>query len=264
MILTRCVTGLANITFAWMVEKCRPYLAFDQYTNTTLSNYLQRMIEDDAEQSLRKKEAPSTSIVGKTVATITKDLSATKKWVGSFFSSGETAPKEKMVRTYCFSPSVVPPYKPDHWTLFRTQDSYSLMYQAISSAQTRTPGACDDRSTETHTPLRDLGKTNEWMHPSVKWRVDMSQAHDKEDFKYKSEALKPYEYKQKDGIYGWAHKTDEKVWLPEWPIVASLQDEDPSTTNENAEMALVEACLDKDQVRQFLRDHAEAWTKITS
>lgn len=106
-----------------MVEQCQPYLAFDQYTNATLASYLQCMIEDDAEQSLRKNEAPSTSMVDKAVATISEDLSATKKWLGSFFSSPsneKVTPKEKMVRTYCFSPSVVPPYKPDHWTLFRT------------------------------------------------------------------------------------------------------------------------------------------------
>lgn len=250
-----------------MVEQCRPYLAFDQYTNDTLARYLQRMIEDDAEQSLRKKEAPSTSMVGKTVATITEDVSATKKWLGSFFLSSsdeKVAPKEKMVRTYCFSPSVVPPYKPDHWTLFRTQDSYSLMYQVISSPQARTPGACDDRSTESHTPLHQLGQTNEWIHPSVKWRTDMSEAHDQKEFQYKSEPLTALRYTQKDGVYGWVHKKNSDLWIPEWPIIAALKDEDPSKTDENAEMALVDTCLDKDKVRQFLRDHAVAWNKVNS
>jgi hypothetical protein len=256
-------TGLANITFAWMVEQCRPYLAFDQYTNVTLSNYLQRMIEDVAEQSLRQKEAPSTSIIGKTVATITEDLSATTKWLGSFFSSPEekATPKEKMVRTYCFSPSVVPPYKPDNWTLFRAQDSYGLMYQAISSPQARTPGACDDRSTEAHKPLIELGETHEWMHPSVKWRVDMSKAHEKKEFQYKSEPLAALNYEQKDGVFGWKHKEKKDVWIPEWPIEAALRDEDPSTTDENAEMALIDACEDKNDVRKFLREHAIAYNK---
>ena len=78
------MTGLASITFAWMVERCRPYLAFDNFTNATIANYLQHMIEDDAEQTLRKKEAPSTSMAGKAAASIIEDLSATKKWFSSF------------------------------------------------------------------------------------------------------------------------------------------------------------------------------------
>lgn len=138
------------------------------------------------------------------------------------------------------------------------------MYQVISSPQARTPGACDDRSTESHTPLHQLGQTNEWMHPSVKWQVDMSNAHDKKEYLYKSESLAALDCKQKDGMYGWVHKENHDVWIPEWPIAAALKDEDPSTTNENAEIALVEACLDKDKVRQFLRDHAVALGQGTS
>jgi hypothetical protein len=266
MILTLCSTGLANITFAWMVEQCRPYLAFDQFTNATLANYLQRMIEDDAEQSLRAEEAPSTGMVGKTVAAITEDLNATKKWLGSFFSSPSNekeTPKEKMVRTYCFSASVVPPVRPDHWTLFRNQDSYSLMYKFISNPETRTPGACDDRSTELHTPLHKLGDTREWMHPSVRWRQEKSKDCVK-DFQYNSEPLAALTYAQKEGVWGWKHNTKDEVWIPEWPIEASLEDEDPNTYNENAELALVDACLDKNEVRKFLREHATAWKKANA
>jgi hypothetical protein len=250
-----------------MVEQCRPYLAFDQYTNDTLARYLQRMIEDDAEQSLRQEEAPNTGIVGQTVATITEDLSATKKWLGSFFSSSsdeKAKPKEKMVRTYCFSPSVVPPYKPDHWTLFRTQDSYGLLYKFISGSEVRRPGQCDDRSTESHKALRDLGETNEWMHPSVYWRIEKSKDHDQKELQYKPIPMDAFNYTQKDGIHGWWHKEKKDVWIPEWPIMAALKDEDESTTDENAEMALVNACLDKKEVRDFLREHAIAWTKVQS
>lgn len=279
-----------------MVEQCKPYLAFDQHTNATLSNYLQRMIEDDTEQAMRKEETPSTSMVSKAVATITEDLSATKKCIGSWFTSSsneKAVPKEKMVRTYCFGVSTVPQYEPDHWTFFRNQDSYTQMYQAMSSPQLRTPGACDDRSTEAHTPLRDLGETHEWMHPSVRWRQIMSdkEAHlecaepchlrpsapqsghptkykkeeyQDEDFKYDSKPLNELKYTQKDGVYGWMHKKNSEVWIREWPIEAALKDEDPSSYNENAELALVDTCLDKGKVRRFLRDHAVAWNKAHS
>jgi len=196
-------------------------------------------------------------MVGKAVTTI----SETGKWLGSFFSSSsEKAPQEKMVRSYCFSADKVPTYQPAHWTLFRAQDSYGLMYQAISSPQDRTPGDCDDRSTEAHTPLRLLGRTNEWMHPSVKWRVDMSEKA-KDDHLYKSKPLAAFEYDKKNGVYGWQHKKDDKVWIPEWPITAALKNVDTSVYNDNAEMALVEQCKDHDQVRKFLKEHAAAWLK---
>lgn len=269
MILTPYATGLANITFAWMVEQCRPYLAFDYFTNATLAHYLQRVVEDDAEQSLRAKEMPNTGMVGKAVAAITEDLNTTTKWLGSFFSSpsNEKAPsKEKMVRTYCFSASVVPPVVPDHWTLFRNQDSYSLMYKCISDPETRKPGACDDRSTELHTPLKKLGETREWMHPSVRWRQEKSANNEDEKLRYSLEPLTVLTYDQKDGVWGWKRKMTDKVWIPEWPIEAALEDKDPEVYNENgnAELALIDACLDKEEVRSFLREHAAAWKKANA
>jgi len=261
--------GLANITFAWMVEQCRPYLAFDYFTNATLAHYLQRVVEDDAEQSLRAKETPNTGMVGKAVAAISEDLNTTTKWLGSFFSSPsieKASSKEKMVRTYCFSASVVPPVVPDHWTLFRNQDSYSLMYKAISDPETRKPGACDDRSTELHTPLNKLGETREWMHPSVRWRQEKSSNNEDEMLRYSSKPLAALTYEQKDGVWGWKRETKDKVWIPEWPIEAALEDEDPNVynENENTELALVDACLDKDEVRSFLREHAAAWKKANA
>ena len=261
MILTPYATGLANITFAWMVEQCRPYLAFDDFTNATLANYLQRMREHDIIQKARRKENPG--MMGKAVTTI----SETGKWLGSFFSSNENAaPQEKMVRSYCYSADKVPTYHPAHWTLFRAQDSYSSMYKAISSPQDRTPGTCDDRSTELHTPLNKLGETREWMHPSVRWRQEKSANNEDEMLRYSSEPLAALTYDQKDGVWGWKRETKDKVWIPEWPIEAALEDEDPNVynENENTELALVDACLDKDEVRSFLREHAAAWKKANT
>lgn len=247
-----------------MVEQCRPYLAFDQFTNATLANYLQRVIADDAEGRLREEEAKKQpGVVGKTVAAITEPLGATTKWLGSFFSSpSDETPKEKLVRTYCFSTSVTPPVTPDHWTLFRNQDSYTRLYKFISHPEDRAPGACDDRSTEFHTPLSDLGETREWMHPSVRWRQEKSKDHKDQNKRYKSKPLAALKYGKYDGVWGWKHETKNDVWLPEWPIEAALEDEDPTAYNENAELALVDACLDKDDVRKFLREHATAWNKV--
>ena len=51
------------------------------------------------------------------------------------------------------------------------------------------------------------------------------------------------------------------MWIPEWPIEAAIKEEDPSSYDENAELALVDTCLDKGKVREFLKDHAVAWNK---
>jgi hypothetical protein len=258
--------GLANITFAWMVDQVRPYLAFEEFTNASVANYLQRMVETGDEQALRKKEEPPSGVVGK--------LSGA---VSSWFNSNDqkTLSQEKLVRTYCFSPSVVPTNKPLHWTLFRTQDSYSLMYQAISAPEIRKPGAGDDRSTESRMALSKLGRTNEYIHPSVKWRVDQSKEMEvkkgepkteqpdtnHKDFRYEPESLAGFEHKRRDGIYGWENKSSN-VFIPEWPIVAALKDGDPSVYDASSEMALVDQCKDKDHVRKFLRTSATAWENM--
>ena len=276
-ILTLYATGLANITFAWMVEQCRPYLAFDENMNATLATYLQRVVEDHAEQSSRAEiakamEALTPGMVGATAAAITGNLNATKNWLGSFIrtpSDENAAPKEKMVRTYCFSISEdpkVPEVKPHSWALFRNQDSYSRMYKFISHLENRTPGVFKDQSAEHHTPLHKLGDTCEWMHPSVWWRQDKSQKQSDEELKYKSEALAAYDYTPKNGLCGWQRKKNKKdkqdreVWIPEWPIEAAL-DEDEKSSSENAELALIDACEDKEAVRTFLKENAIAWNK---
>lgn len=237
-----------------MVEQCRPYLAFDKYTNASLANYLQRMVEHDIIESARKKEDPG--MMGKAVNTINE----TGKWLGSFIFSGEDEKAEKKVRSYCYSATGAPAIRFGSWTLFNAQDSYGRMYKAISGPKTRTPGTCDDRSTEAHTSLSELGRTNEWIHPSVKWRIDTSKDAEKAKEKYESKPLEDFKYDQKNGEYGWQHKTKD-VWIPEWPITAATKKADTSTYNDNAEMALIEQCGDHKEVRAFLKKHAEAWKK---
>lgn len=234
-----------------MVEQCRPYLAFDDFTNATLANYLQRTTEYADIQSAQEEPG----MVGKAVTAIND----TGKWLGSFFSSPDTQ-EEKMVHSYCWIADKCPEYRTPHWTLFNTQDSYSRMYKAISSPQYRTPGACDDRSTESHTPLEKLGETNEWMHPSVKWRIEKSKESQDPAHQYNPKSLDAFRYEKQGGVYGWQHK-DKEVWIREWPITAALKDADTSAYNENAEMALIEQCEDHVQVRKFLKEHAAAWNK---
>jgi hypothetical protein len=273
-----------------MVEQCRPYLAFEDSTNSSIANYPGRMKEHDVIQKARKKETPSMK------EKAVNSINETGKWLGSFIYPNEKAvPGEKKVRQYCYNAGDIPTYEPAHWTNFRAQDSYTPIYKVISGAVDRQPGTCDDRSTEDHKPMSELGRTNEWMHPSVQWRIHMSEQAKKElqdlqeaiakqsltdkqalqakrdlkakqDLQYESKPLGAFDYIQKNGMYGWQHKKEkdekgEKVWIPEWPITAALKDVDTSTYSDNAEMALIEACKDHNDVRKFLKEHAAAWQK---
>jgi len=242
-----------------MVELCKPYLAFEEFTNSLIESYVNSMIADVDEQTKGTwQDAPGR--VNKAIGAVTEAVSSAGKWVGSLFAGADNTPKEKMVRSYCYSIEENPPYHPAHWALFRPQDSYTLMYKAMSSPATRTPGACDDRSFEPYKSLADLGQTNEFIHPSVQWRLEQSKDYDEDGYQYKSEALKGFVYKEKNGVAGWSNGD---IWIQEWAIKGALQDEnpDPSKPSENAEMALIDQCLDKVEVRKFLKSHTVAWQK---
>lgn len=237
-----------------MLEQCRPYLAFDEFTNATLANYSQRMTEYSDIQSAQA----NVGIKDKAFTAINE----TGKWLGSFFSSDTL--EEKMVRSYCRIAGNCPEYRIPHWTLFPNQDSYTPLFKAISSPQYRTPGACVDRSTELRSPLEKLGKTNEWIHPSVQWRIKKSHEYKDPTHLYDPKSLEGFKYEKMGGVYGWKHKNNNggTLWIPEWPITAAVKDVDTSVYNENAEMALVEQCKDHDEVRKFLKEHATAWNIV--
>ncbi|KNG50088.1 hypothetical protein TW65_03007 [Stemphylium lycopersici] len=265
--------GLANVTFAWMVDQCRPYLAFDDFTNDTIANYLQRTKAHDDLRKALKKENPTPSMIEQAVNTI----GAPGRWLGSFFASYDTPPK--MVRPSKVIIEKEPVYQTNNWTLFRFQDSYSPKWFAFGS-QVRTPGACHDMSTEDCTAKkepRELGRTNEWMHPSVKWRVLKSAVKDKvsgvkvdHSYEYNSEPLQAFRYEQKNGMWGYQHTDQDKknLWIPEWPIIATIKEKDTTipmlmeANKDNAEMALIEKCADYEQVLDFLGIHATPYQKV--
>jgi hypothetical protein len=231
-----------------MVELCKPYLAFEDFTNATIAGYVNAMIAEVDEQTKGTWQVlpiTGTSAIGAVAGAVTGAVGSAGRWVGSLFAGGynNAASKEKLVRSYCYSVIANPPYHPAHWALFRPQDSYTLMYKAMSSPATRIPGACDDRSAEPYKSLTDLGLTNEYIHPSVQWRLEQSRINDEDGYRYKSEALKGFVYTEKDGVAGWSKG---ELWIQEWAIKGALQDDQ---------------CLDKVEVRKFLKSHTVAWQK---
>ena len=254
--------GLANITFAWMVELCKPYLAFEDFTNATITRYVTDIMADIDEQTKGTwQKAPSTvdKAIGAVTGAVSGAVGSAGKWVSSWFVSPPPPAKEKLVRSYCFRAIENPPHQPAHWALFRPQDSYTLMYKAMSAPATRKPRECDDRSHEPYRLLAGLGETNEFIHPSVKWRLEQSRINDEAEYRYESKALEGFDYTQKDGVAYW-HNKQSGIWIQEWAIKGALQEEDPMGGG-NAEMALIDQCLDKVKVREFLRSHTVAWQK---
>lgn len=252
------------MTFAWMVDQCRPYLAFEDFTNDTIANYLQRTRRHDEIRKAKKKAHPSMK------DQVTSKLGAASKYLGSFLPFGEQAVPEGNEEAQTNESA--------HWTLFRAHGGDDLKYRYLGS-QDRTPGACYDMSTEARPgsndriKLRDLGRTNEWMHPSVQWRIESSKkAKNNHGYIYESSALGGFKYGEKNGVCGWQYTDkggdkDRDVWIPEWPITAAIGKKGTSVPtlkearSEYAEMALIEQCKDYKDVLEFLDYSAAPYGK---
>lgn len=99
------------------------------------------------------------------------------------------------------------------WGISKIEDSYTLMYYVMKS-EYRSPGESTDRSRENGALLVNLGRTNEYVHPSVWWRNTQ--------VKYHPKSLEGFERVQ-DPTYGsWGYyKKSTEVWIPEWFILPS-------------------------------------------
>ena len=151
------------------------------------------------------------------------------------------------------------------WGTSEYQDSWTLMYKAISYKKDRSPGQCRDRSREGGLPLSDLGETNERIHPSIFWRKETlkNEASDKQ---YNPPALKNF-IRVNDSKLGpgWrkpATSTEKEVFIKEWfikPAEEPSKDEDLWKT---AEWELTNFVDDKDKVQTFLRGLREQAARV--
>ena len=206
--------GLANVTFAWMVQQLGPYLAFEDWTwgSKGIAGYQQRVSDEEWRYGSMKK--PST---------VEKVESTVAGWGHWIFEQGKKVVSGEVKMVPVSEQKIKDPPKtagkggkPIRWAISEYQDSYTRMYQAISDPVDRTPGECTDRSTEKRTPLKELGRTNEYIHPAVWWRVKNMRG-EKGDKKYLASPLKDFERGQ-DPTYGsWGYlKKSTAVWIPEW------------------------------------------------
>lgn len=206
-------SGLANVTFAWMIQQLGPYLAFEPWTWISIAGYQQRVIDETWRYGSMKKPT-----------TVEKVENTVSEWSHWIFEEG----KKKMGLSKEVKMVPVPEQnvrdpepksggkdgKPIRWAISEYQDSYTRMYQAISGAVDRTPGECTDRSTEARRPLKELGRTNEYIHPSVWWRVKTMEG-EKGGKQYNPSSLRDFERRQHDRYGSWGYKKGG-LWIPEW------------------------------------------------
>lgn len=99
------------------------------------------------------------------------------------------------------------------WGISQIQDSYTPMYYLANSAY-RAPGESRDRSLEHGQLLKDLGRTNEYIHPSVWWRSDT--------IGDQPQALNGFRRQQDPKYHSWGYyKKETGTWIPEWFMIPS-------------------------------------------
>ena len=120
------------MSFAWMVEQVRPFLAFHEPSL--------RLSEKERPRTLRRLKAEAY----------------TQTWP-EFLTNPLYGLRAKM-----------PTHDTDAWGLGRIDDSISGL-MSLGGAKRRTPGECTD---DTGRLLTELGSTNEEIHPSVRYRFE--------------------------------------------------------------------------------------------
>lgn len=244
--------GLANITFSWMIQMLGPHLAFDDWTYNDICEYNATIMHEIWQYGGMRK--PSHIERALEWGMKQYHLSPTVKLLQEGLDKIGWSKEVKLVPARNIidpkpGQTEGPDGQPFKWCGPPFKDSYSAMYRAISWKVDRTPGECPDRSTEARTPLLQLGRTNEYIHPSVHWRVD-SYKNAGHHQRYEPPALKNYVRKQ-DKAGAWGYESGNGIWIPEW-VVKPRPDDKNERDWDHAEWTLTDNLADSDQVQVFL------------
>lgn len=263
-----------------MVQQLGPFLAFEPWTwgQQGIAGYQQRVIKEEQlydsmkEHMTREEEQEYGELIQKSYVEKLEDT-VTDTW-HALWQSGKKVLGSKEIQ-------MVPVPKenirdPDHnslvdlkgkpivvrWAVSEIQDSYSAMYRAMSNPVDRTPGECSDRSREGGKPLKELGRTNEYIHPAVWWRYKTLK-NEAGDMKYDSQAIrpkgKPGFTRQQDPKYGSWGYLKGNLWIPEWFVkptnsylgsngYGQFEDADGDEPWEHAEWTYLDNVADKDEL----------------
>ncbi|KAH7103410.1 hypothetical protein BKA62DRAFT_60734 [Auriculariales sp. MPI-PUGE-AT-0066] len=199
---------IATITFAWLVDQIRPFLAFDTFALNKIWNAHSILTFDPSYHGFNpnagfrmvKKQQPQGNIVTRGYRSV----------LGYF-----TGPKEDEYEVWQ-APKV-------GYATGTILDAYdATMYKAGGEAK-RTPGQymSHPRAPEKPRLLSELGKTRESIHPSVWHRMQHVPSAESGEKQYKPDALVGWERKRNpDGDkkgFVWTNK-DKTVTLPEYVI----------------------------------------------
>lgn len=202
-----------------MVQQLGPYLTFEPWTWgwDGIAGYQHRIMEEEKLYGDSHEHKRSNS-----AEKLEQAVSNLGHWIWEI--GKQTLGLSKQVKMVPVNPDMIRlPQEPKdnkdiNWGVGKYTDSYTLIYRVLSAPVNRTPGACMDRSKEGGELLRNLGETNEYIHPAV-WRRYETKDPDTKKPIYKSDALHGFERIQdpKYGSRGW-YNEKEKLWIPEWFI----------------------------------------------
>lgn len=244
-----------------MVQMLGRYLAFDDWTYNDICDYPFTVMKELWRYgSLRKH-----GLVESAVTKVTNGISSEVHWLLQEGQRKMSLSKEvKMVPARNIKEPKpenhnAPDGKPFRWCGGPFKDSYGFLYRTFSWKVNRTPGECTDRSTEARTPLRELGCTNEYIHPSIHWRIKTYENADPGQ-QYRPPALANFTRKRdKDGA--WGYEKSNGVWIPEWVVKPKPETDNNSQHDwDHAEWTLTEHIGDP-ELREWLKEIYDAKIK---
>lgn len=204
--VTDSCEALSNLTYAWMVDKCAPYLAFQDWTFTDdIPNQAAR-VTDEYNDYVRELITSPSILHQATIKLERAETNLEQKFRETFGLNPVSPHAQRATDPHATAQA-------RHWAQSEPYDSLSLFYRALHRPVHRTPGECNDMSVTTCPPLKTLGETNEWIHPSVFYRMADSKSNPMSAFLYQCPVLDGFVRKKNhQGIWGYA-KGD--VWLPQ-------------------------------------------------
>ncbi|KAI8624359.1 hypothetical protein F5Y19DRAFT_319189 [Xylariaceae sp. FL1651] len=200
---------MSNITFAWMLDQIKHHVGIDQVTFSQETRARQNHI-DDLNKELRKyKELMEKQ---------EKERAAESYWAWTRRSASSAFSSAKNLVMHPFTEVKYPnTLRRDYgWGTGTIIDSYTLMYKANGS-KPRTPGgyARDAKHTT-------IGDTNEFIHPTVGFRIKMTENAKDEKLRYRPAGQEPKDQFVRRKVHG--GKGYEYIIagaakpLPEWPL----------------------------------------------
>ncbi|KAH8658126.1 hypothetical protein BX600DRAFT_63428 [Xylariales sp. PMI_506] len=213
---------MSNITFAWMLDRIRPFLALREtvfYQDT-------RERQDHIDALNEATRLYSEAIQAK------KDATAKESWAQwtrrSVAAAASAALHPFAAHAADASPNL---QRRDYgWGTGTIIDSYNLFFKVVNGSERRTPGKYFPAASSSGDALGDIGpedeveaeyvkhaRTHEYIHPTVGFRERML-AGEKEELRYRPNGLPEDKFVRRTRSRGGFEYNVDGAVLPEWRI----------------------------------------------